>query len=86
LRPLTGLDEDVIEFLQSQSDVQEMMDHIEGFLQHWIPKFKQQNRSYLTVSIGCTGGQHRSVFIAQQMYDNFRNSTDNVTIRHREMQ
>ncbi len=86
LRPLTGLDEDVIEFLQSQSDVQEMMDHIDGFLQHWIPKFKEQNRSYLTVSIGCTGGQHRSVFIAQQLYDNFRNSTDNVTIRHREMQ
>jgi len=86
LRPLTGLDADVIEFLQSQSDVQEMMEHIEGFLQHWIPKFKQQNRSYLTVSIGCTGGQHRSVFIAQQLYDDFRNSTDNVTIRHREMQ
>ena len=85
LRPLTGLDEDVIEFLQSQGEVQEMMDHIEGFLQNWIPRFKQQNRCYLTVSIGCTGGQHRSVFIAQQLYDNFRDSSDNVTIRHREM-
>ncbi|MCK5497971.1 MAG: RNase adaptor protein RapZ, partial [Gammaproteobacteria bacterium] len=85
LRPLTGLDEDVIEFLQLQSEVQEMMDHIEGFLQNWIPRFKQQNRCYLTVSIGCTGGQHRSVFIAQQLYDNFRDSSDNVTIRHREM-
>lgn len=85
LRPLTGLDRDVIEFLQSQSEVQEMMDHIEGFLQHWIPKFKQQNRCYLTVSIGCTGGQHRSVFIAQQLYDDFKDSNDNVTIRHREM-
>lgn len=86
LRPLTGLDEDVIEFLQLQSEVQEMMDHIEGFLQNWIPRFKQQNRCYLTVSIGCTGGQHRSVFIAQQLYDNFRDSSDNVTIRHREIQ
>ena len=85
LRPLTGLDEDVVEFLQSQGEVQEMMDHIEGFLQNWIPRFKQQNRCYLTVSIGCTGGQHRSVFIAQQLYDNFRDSSDNVTIRHREM-
>ena len=86
LRPLTGIDDDVIEFLQSQSEVQEMMDHIEGFLHNWIPKFKLQNRCYLTVSIGCTGGQHRSVFIAQQLYDNFRDSSDNVTIRHREIQ
>ena len=84
-KAVAGLDEDVIEFLQLQSEVQEMMDHIEGFLQNWIPRFKQQNRCYLTVSIGCTGGQHRSVFIAQQLYDNFRDSSDNVTIRHREM-
>lgn len=85
LRPLTGLDKDVIEFLQSQDDVQEMLDHIEGFMQHWLPKFKQQNRFYLTISIGCTGGQHRSVFIAQQLYDDFKGANDNVVIRHREM-
>lgn len=86
LRPLTGIDEEVIKFLQAQGEVQEMMDHIEAFLSNWIPKFKQQNRCYLTISIGCTGGQHRSVFIAQQLYDNFRGSNDNVAIRHREMQ
>jgi len=86
LRPLTGLDTGVIEFLQSQEEVQDMMNHIEGFLQNWIPKFKQQNRCYLTISIGCTGGQHRSVFIAEQLYDNFKDSNDNVTIRHRELQ
>lgn len=85
LRPLTGLDNDVIEFLQSQDEVQEMLDHIEGFMQYWLPKFKQQNRCYLTISIGCTGGQHRSVFIAQQLYDNFKDANDNVIIRHREM-
>lgn len=85
LRPLTGLDSDVIEFLQSDNEVQEMLDHIEAFMYNWIPKFKQQNRCYLTVSIGCTGGQHRSVFIAQQLYDNFRASSENVTIRHREL-
>lgn len=86
LRPLTGLDAGVIEFLQSQEEVQDMMNHIEGFLQNWIPKFTQQNRCYLTVSIGCTGGQHRSVFIAEQLYDNFKDSNDNVAIRHRELQ
>lgn len=85
LRPLTGLDTDVIAFLQSQDEVQEMLDHIEGFMQYWLPKFKQQNRCYLTISIGCTGGQHRSVFIAQQLYDNFKDANDNVIIRHREM-
>lgn len=86
LRPLTGLDKEVIEFLQTHDEVQEMLDHIEGFMQNWIPRFKQQNRCYLTVSIGCTGGQHRSVFMAQQLYDNFRSSNDNVAIRHREIQ
>lgn len=86
LRPLTGLDSDVTEFLQSHNEVHEMLDHIEGFLRHWIPMFKKQNRCYLTVSIGCTGGQHRSVFIAQQLYDNFQHPNDNVIIRHREMQ
>lgn len=85
LRPLTGLDTDVIDFLQGQAEVQEMLNHIEGFMTSWIPKFKQQNRCYLTVSIGCTGGQHRSVFIAQQLYDNFRSSNENVAVRHREM-
>lgn len=86
LRPLTGLDKNVIEFLQAHSEVEEMLNHIENFMQNWIPKFKKQNRCYLTVSIGCTGGQHRSVFIAQQLYDNFKNSSDNVNIRHREIQ
>lgn len=85
LRPLTGLDEEVITFLQSQNDVQNMFEHIRHFLQDWIPKFEQQNRHYLTVSIGCTGGQHRSVFIAQKLCDDFNPIIDNVSVRHREM-
>lgn len=85
LRALTGLDQEVIEFLQSQQEVQEMLEHITHFLQYSIPKFEQQNRHYLTVSIGCTGGQHRSVFIAQQLYDDFRELVDNASVRHREM-
>lgn len=86
LRPLTGLDQEVIEFLQSQDEVQEMLEHIRKFMQDWMPKFEKQNRHYLTVSIGCTGGQHRSVFIAQQLCDDFNEIIDNVSVRHREMQ
>lgn len=86
LRPLTGLDEDVAKFLQSQEEVQDMLEDIRSFLQAWIPRFEQQNRYYLTVSIGCTGGQHRSVFIAQHLCDDFKAIIDNVSVRHREMQ
>ena len=86
LRPLTGLDEEVAAFLQSQDEVQDMLEHLRKFMQDWIPKFEKQNRYYLTVSIGCTGGQHRSVFIAQQLCDDFSEIIDNVSVRHREMQ
>lgn len=85
LRPLTGLDDDVITFLKSQQEVLKMQEHIHNYLEYCIPKFEQQNRHYLTISIGCTGGQHRSVFIAQQLFEAFRNRIDNVSIRHREM-
>ncbi|MDH5611106.1 MAG: RNase adapter RapZ [Gammaproteobacteria bacterium] len=86
LRPLTGLDPEVAAFLQSHDEVQDMLEDIRKFMQHWIPKFEQQNRYYLTVSIGCTGGQHRSVFIAQQLSDDFKDIIEHVSIRHREMQ
>lgn len=85
LRPFTGLDKDVIEFLSVQDEVKDMLKQITDFLQAWIPKFEQQNRYYLTISIGCTGGQHRSVFIAQQLSENFHDRTANITIRHREL-
>lgn len=85
LRPLTGLDAEVIEFLQNHAEVGQMLDYIREFLQNWIPKFEQQNRYYLTVSIGCTGGQHRSVYIAQQLCEDFRDKIDTVSIRHREL-
>jgi UPF0042 nucleotide-binding protein len=85
LRPLTGLDADVVEFLQNQAEVGQMIEHIRGFLHNWIPKFEQQNRYYLTISIGCTGGQHRSVYIAQQLCEDFTDKIDTVSIRHREL-
>ncbi|MCK4675137.1 MAG: RNase adapter RapZ [Gammaproteobacteria bacterium] len=85
LRPLTGQDPEVINFLQEQDDVQQMLDHIKNYLNFVIPKFKKQNRYYLTVSIGCTGGQHRSVYIAETLHNDFREHLDNVSIHHREL-
>lgn len=85
LRPLTGLDTEVMEFLNNHVEVEQMLEYIRGFLHHWIPKFEQQNRYYLTISIGCTGGQHRSVYIAQQLCEYFRDKVGTVSIRHREL-
>lgn len=85
LRALTGQDPEVIAFLQDQEDVQQMLEHITNYLNFVIPKFIKQNRYYITVSIGCTGGQHRSVYIAETLHDNFRNQLENVSIHHREL-
>ncbi len=85
LRALTGQDTEVIAFLQDQDDVQQMLKHIKNYLNFVIPKFVKQNRYYLTVSIGCTGGQHRSVFIAETLHDDFRDNLEHVSIHHREL-
>ena len=85
LRVLTGQDPEVIAFLQEQDDVQQMLSHIKSYLKFVIPKFIKQNRYYITVSIGCTGGQHRSVFIAETLHDDFRDELENVSIHHREL-
>ncbi len=85
LRTLTGQDPEVIAFLQEQEDVQQMLDHLKEYLSFVIPKFIKQNRYYLTVSIGCTGGQHRSVFIAETLHHDFRDQFENVSIHHREL-
>lgn len=86
LRPLNGLDAEVMDFLKNSEEVEQMLGYIRDFLQVWVPKFEQQNRYYLTISIGCTGGQHRSVYIAQQLYEYFRHRLDTVSIRHRELE
>jgi len=85
LRMLTGQDRGVIEFLQDKEDVKQMLEHIINYLNFVIPKFKKQNRYYLTVSIGCTGGQHRSVYIAETLHKFFRDQLENVSIHHREL-
>ncbi|WP_233879643.1 RNase adapter RapZ [Paraburkholderia flagellata] len=83
LRPLTGLDQPVIDFLSAQSAVHEMIDDVYAFVAKWLPHFRADNRSYLTVAIGCTGGQHRSVFIAQTLATRFAGES-NVIVRHRD--
>ena len=85
LRQLTGLDEPVISFLDSEPLVVAMHDDILGFLERWIPEYRKANRSFLTVAIGCTGGQHRSVFMAEKLAASLRAQHDNVTTRHNEL-
>lgn len=85
LRPLTGRDQAVVEFLQADAQVQLMISDIRGFLENWLPSFVRDNRSYLTVAIGCTGGQHRSVYLAEVLARHFA-SQINVLVRHRELQ
>lgn len=82
LRPLTGRDKPVIDFLEKVPEVGQMVDDIYGFVASWLPSYVNDNRSYLTVAIGCTGGQHRSVYIAEELAGRFR-ETARVLVRHR---
>jgi UPF0042 nucleotide-binding protein len=84
LRPLTGRDTAVIKFLDNTPRVQEMFNDIRDFLGRWLPDFVADNRSYLTVAIGCTGGQHRSVYLAEKLSSYFRHEQQ-VLVRHREL-
>ncbi len=85
LRPLTGRDQAVAEYLERDELVQAMFGQIRDFLMNWIPHFKADNRSYLTVAIGCTGGQHRSVYLSERLAACFREQYANVALRHREL-
>jgi len=85
LRPLTGRHERVVAYLEEQESVKRYVEQLTGFLETWIPAFERENRSYLTVAIGCTGGQHRSVYVAERLAARFREERDHVSIRHREL-
>ena len=84
LRPLSGRDQAVMDFLQADAQVQLMISDIRGFLENWLPSFVRDNRSYLTVAIGCTGGQHRSVYLVEHLARHFEPQI-NVLVRHREL-
>lgn len=85
LRPYTGLDTPVIEFLGQQPRVEGMFESIRTFLDQWIADFEGERRSYLTVAIGCTGGQHRSVYLAERLAEHFRVSRGQALTRHRDL-
>ncbi|HEC84384.1 MAG TPA: RNase adapter RapZ [Thioploca sp.] len=85
LRNLTGRDAAVVNFLQREPKVQQMREHLIGFLETWIPQFVAESRSYLTVAIGCTGGQHRSVYLTEQLAQYFSQLSYGVLVRHREL-
>lgn len=85
LRPLSGRDKPVQDFLSQQEESNALINDISNFLGNWIPKFEQANRNYLTIAIGCTGGQHRSVYIVDRLAKLFQQQRDNVLIRHREL-
>lgn len=85
LRALTGQDEPVQQFLTENTDANAMIKSIIDFLEQWLPHFEAEQRKYMTVSIGCTGGQHRSVFITETLAKHFKQSRESVNIRHKEL-
>ena len=84
LRPLTGRDPPVIGYLDGQPEVQLMLEQIAAFLRTWLPALARDHRSYVTVAIGCTGGQHRSVYLVERLTQAFRPDWPTLA-RHREL-
>ena len=84
LRPLTGNDARVIAFMESDEDVAKFLADVSAFVGNWLPHYLRDNRSYLTVAIGCTGGQHRSVYLAEKLAANFCGRVP-VLVRHRQL-
>ncbi|MBA55814.1 MAG: RNase adapter RapZ [Pseudomonadales bacterium] len=85
LRNQTGLDAGVQEFLQGHPPVKEMVEDLITYLEKWLPRFAANNRSYMTIAVGCTGGQHRSVYITEQLTEHFKARISNVQARHRDL-
>jgi UPF0042 nucleotide-binding protein len=86
LRPLTGKDMQIREYFADQPTMGEFVDGLRGFLDTWIPRFEADNRSYVTIAVGCTGGRHRSVYIVERLAEHFRQSRDQVLSFHRELE
>jgi UPF0042 nucleotide-binding protein len=85
LRPMTGRDAPVVDFLRADANVQGMLGDVREYVDKWLPCFVRDNRSYLTVAIGCTGGRHRSVYFVEQLAAHFRGGGNRVLVRHREL-
>lgn len=85
LRPYTGKDECVVRFLEAEAEVVRMRDHIRAFITAWLPSYLKDNRAYLTVAIGCTGGQHRSVYLTEWLGRQLAGQAPRVLVRHRSL-
>jgi UPF0042 nucleotide-binding protein len=85
LRSLTGRDQEVAGFLEDHTEVNRMFDDLRNFLANWLPQFAADKRSYMTIAIGCTGGQHRSVYFVERLAAHFREHYQRVMTRHREL-
>jgi UPF0042 nucleotide-binding protein len=85
LRPLTGQDQEVIDFLEEEATVEEMYQDIQRYLARWLPRYQANNRSYISIGIGCTGGQHRSVYLATRLQKHFDQFYSDVQVRHRDI-
>jgi len=86
LNQLTGRDAPVIRYLEESAMAREMFEDLSGFLERWLPRFEDDQRTYLTVAIGCTGGQHRSVYMVEKLATCFRGRFADVLVRHRELE
>jgi len=85
LRDCTGRDETVTRFLDQQEEVVRFVEDLEGFLERWLPSLVRSNRSYITIAVGCTGGQHRSVYLAEKLAGHFNGRFGRALIRHRDL-
>ncbi|MFP8967085.1 RNase adapter RapZ [Pokkaliibacter sp. CJK22405] len=85
LRGFTGKEQPVMEYLAAEPDVNKMLDDLRHLLETWLPYYERNNRAYMTVAIGCTGGQHRSVYMVEQLAAHFANSHHHIQTRHREL-
>ncbi len=85
LRSLTGKDEEVVRYLENQPQAAKMLASLQGFLDQWIPAFEHDNRAYLNIAIGCTGGQHRSVYLVDRIAEHLGGKRESVIVRHREL-
>jgi UPF0042 nucleotide-binding protein len=85
LRDYSGLDQPVADYLSAQADVEDMYQDIFAYLTKWLPRFAASNRAYVTVAIGCTGGHHRSVYLANRLGEALKPILKNVQIRHRDL-
>lgn len=85
LREFSGMDKEIISFMNDHQEVSDMATEIQNFILKWLPNFIEEPRSYLTIAIGCTGGQHRSVYLAERIGNFFSGKGYGIQVRHREL-